>query len=91
MYLRIEGLFLQKQQESNYYISKIEKKNLTLIITLLTWTLNITVPIFSIYKKVSFTLIDNILTHPKTLHIRYKSAFENFFFINLKFSLKFHR
>lgn len=91
MYLRIEGLFLQKQQESNYNISKIEKKNLTLIITLLTCTLNITVPIFSIYKKVSFTLIDNILTHPKTLHIRYKSAFENFFFINLKFSLKFHR
>lgn len=91
MYLRIEGLFLQKQQESNYYISKIEKKNLTLIITLLTWTLNITVPIFSIYKKVSFTLIDNILTHPKTLHIRYKSAFEIIFFINLKFSFKFHR
>lgn len=91
MYLRIEGLFLQKQQESNYYISKIEKKNLTLIITLLTWTLNITVPIFSIYKKVSFTLIDNILTHQKTLHIRYKSAFEIIFFINLKFSFKFHR
>lgn len=91
MYLRIEGLFLQKQQESNYYISKIEKKNLTLIITLLTCALNITVPIFSIYKKVSFTLIDNILTHPKTLHIRYKSAFEIFFFINLKCSFKFHR